>query len=707
MLLVANGNYQRQGLRCFRPSGQREKKKMKITNTNNTTVIDEIIEVQEVVEADFVAEETISTSLATTNENSLQILSNEITLAKENQKAKQLRASTLTREMNEYLEYDSIEVINNLISHNLLSSRIKVTTVKGEKDYIFRLLAKYDSIDILDPIDPNTTGTMTKGNFFDAQYISHARSGEYYQITFSYHIAAAILRGPSGHALNPTFMLKALAHNIVISEFKKDEIKSIINALVTERYLPELNTFKEDIKQAAFRNKHNSGTISEAEILSLYLLQRYAFLKGTARLIDLNADSYKTVSISKLMADFANQKIEVLSEATGRVRMVNPVTLYLESKHRKEYEDVAFDPSNKLDPSIYNLYRGFKMESKEGSHRILKFQDFVKTIICSADQQMYKIVWSFFAQIIQKPYEKKGTALIMVSKEGSGKNHLMKVMGKLVEDYFMTDDSNKSITSSFNKHLEHNILYYANEADFKNSSSSIRKLKDIITEVDGTSEIKGGDTYATKNYTHLVIDGNDTSPVEQNENSRRFINPIIDESKVEDSVYWDELNAEIDADGFYEAMMYEMINFDYSEWEHFLRVPPKKEINEEQLKECFNNIDNWWWHCLEEGNIPYAKYIVAYDGTLSITHEEMYTSIKKYSQVNGARMNGMTSQQFIREFKKRILKDIHIDKDHRPMINGKKQTRHYLYAPLGVQIEHFQTIKKINTLEYDGSEWSS
>ena len=672
-----------------------------------TTVTEAVIP-----EAEFVDEETSSTSLVTAGVGNF---SNALTISNANMAVKSVNANRIMGEVSEYVNYERAEqMTNDLLAEGLIDSLMMVTDVNGEEHNIAILLLKQNSTTILDMVETDVvgaTGELSHSNYFDATYKTLLRDTEEYKIIFHINEVTSILDylWMNEHATNKKFLLQALADNIAISGMTNSDVTKVIEQLVKIEFLPLANDFRSAIKKAKWRNKRFSNKIPEYELEALYILQGYAVVNdnGVVKFIDLNAERYRTITKVNLTLLFANQKIEVVDASTGKVAMVNPVTLYLESKHRKEYDGVAFDPSNKLDPSIYNLFRGFKLPAIEDVARIVKFKKFVRTIICNANEQTYKIVWSFFAQMFQRPWEKKGTCLIMLSVEGSGKGILMDVMGKLMGDYYMSSTDHKRITSPFNKHLEKIILFYANEAKFTDSALTANKLKNIITETAATSEVKGGDTYAASNYTHLVIDGNDGDPVEQNENSRRFITVHVDESKVGNLDYYAEIIEEIETDGFHEAMMHEMMTFDYSEYEHFLRRPPKEEITEEQIRERFSKIDNWWHYCLEEGHIPHADYSVAYDGTLSITHEEMYGSIKEYTRVNGSGMKGMTSTEFRNTFKEQILKDLHMDKFHRPTIKGVKQARQYLYAPLGLQVTHFQALKKINNIEYNGEEWSA
>lgn len=706
-----------------------------VSSTTNTTIATEDLQMStnalsdeaEVSEADTV--ETAETGIDTTSNSveativesdeenglekgkSLAIVNpaSNAVMVENNKAVKYARGNTLMSQIGTYIGFEEAERITNaMLLYGKLDALMKVERVDGGEEFVARLVLDNTSTMIIDPIEPeNAIGVLSHNNYFDAMYKTDARGGEEYPVIFNAQAIIWMLKQVDSTTINKTILLLSLAQNIAISELSSSDISLVIKKLITESYLPEFNNFRDAIKKAKWRHKRFNGVISEQEMEVLYLLQNYAVLdnKGSVKLIDITAESYTTYSIGDLKLMFENKKIEVFNEGTGKVKMVNPVILYLESKHRKEYKGVAFDPSNKLDPSIYNLFRGFKFgEGKTGATRIQKFKEFIKAVICSANVQMFMIVWSFFAQIFQKPYQKMGTALILLSREGTGKGTLMHVMGKLMGDYYMSSTDHKRIVSPFNKHLEKILLFYANEAKFTDNSLTVSKLKNIITEVDTASEIKSGDTYSTSNYTHLVIDGNDGTPVEQTSDSRRFITVHVDESKIGDIGYWAEINQEIETEGFYEALMHDLMNFDYSEWAHFLRVPPKPEVSDEQIQESFDAVVAWWTACLVDARIPYVAYELTPDDKINIHNENMFHSFKKWCSVHGHK-NGFNSSTFGRAFREQALgRDSNLDSKGKITINGERKHSH-VYAEVNVCRESFVSRKQLNNMDYNGSEW--
>lgn len=705
-----------------------------VSSTTNTTIATEDLQMStnalsdeaEVSEADTA--ETAETGIDTTS-NSVEVTIVESTeedgLAKgkslvvanpasnaliiENNKLiKHARGNTLMKEVEEYLGFEDAERITNaMLLSGKLDAWMRVEKIDGGEDRVGRLVLNNTSTMIIDPIEPeDATGVLSHNNYFDAVYKTTARGGEEYPVIFDVQAIISMIKQIDSTTINKTILLLSLAQNIAISELSSCDISKVIQTLVAEQYLEDFNTFRDAIKKAKWRYKRFNNAPSEQEMEALYRLKDYAVLddKGTIKLIDTAADSYTTYTKANLRLMFDNQKIEVLNERTGNVKMINPVDIYLESKYRREYKGVTFDPSNKADPTLYNIFKGFKFGQGSSQARIHGFKEFVKAVICSANEQRFMIVWSFFAQIFQKPHVKMGTALILLSREGAGKGTFMRVMGKLMGDFYMSSTDHKHIVSPFNKHLERVLLFYANEAKFTDNSLTVNKLKNIITEVDATSEIKGGDTYSISNYTHLVIDGNDGTPVEQTADSRRFNIVHVDESKIGDHDYWAEVNREIETEGFYEALMQDLMSFDYSEWEHFLRVPPKPELSDEQIQESFDAIVAWWTACLVDGRVPYVEYDLTSDDKLNILNENMFISFKKWCSVHGHK-SGFNSSTFGKAFREQALGvDSNLDSKGKITINGDRKHSH-VYAQISLCRESFSSRKQLNNMDYNGSEW--
>jgi len=615
---------------------------------------------------------------------------------------KEARRNKLIIEFANYAgSMDEVEnMVSQIIDDKFINAHIKTTRADGLTGHLAQIIMEAEVSKVSDIIEPdrgNDSGEIKHLYIFDATYTTALRGGEMYTIIFDYTTIREMIPTLSGKAISKEKMIKALVTNIALSNMPLEQIKLIEAKLVDFGMLKRSNTFLTAIAKAkrASKVESNANFVTNDEEKALHIMRDYAVLNnnGSIKIIDTTKRGLVVSSLGELRILFSNQIINA----------VNPVDIWIKSKNRKEFFGIKFDPSNSTDDEAYNLFKGFKYEPKVVID-ISPFKQFVKDIICSGEELMYRIVWTFLAQMLQDPTRKMGTALVLLSAKGTGKSTFVGIIGKLIEGYFMQTAENKRLIGEFNVHLSNTLLFYANELTFLDNKRVISKLKNIITEKSFTYEIKSGATYTDNNYTRIIIDSNEDAVVVQTSDERRFIYPVISEEKIGDTEYFNGIYGLSNTEGFYASLMYDLMNFDYSQWEHFLKTPPKNEVTQEQMMESFTDVESWWLCCLEEARIPNAYYEVQYDGKVNIANESLYQSFVKHTRANGGRVK-LNSADFGKAFKKHALgKAIHLDIQTKITVNKERKNSN-IYESLGKCRSHFTTMKKMNGIEYSGTEW--
>lgn len=656
-------------------SEQTNNNKMVDDLNNESTVNETVVEETELIINDKrestaltivepIKELNVSSNLVIQNSSiNLDVLDKRMIDGNRNLTVQKKVANTLVSSIRNYLSYEKAEdVTNKLLLENKIDSQLKVIPKNGDEDeneqHIFKLVLEKNSTNICDPIEPEKEiGVLSHDNYFDAIYTTNARGKVTMKIIYCYKAIIymlKILTATMKEKINRIFLTNALAENIALSELLTSEISKVIEKLVEMKFLEEFNDFRLMIKKAKWKEKNEQKEISIEEFKAIYLLKDIAFVDNNGKylIVDTSEKQLKFYSKSDLMMKFDNKRIEVLNEKTGNIKEVHPFTLYSKSKYRREYKRMVFEPNGTVDENTLNLFRGYKYKPKNLLD-ISLYKNFVKEVICNGATLLFMIIWSFLAQIFQKPHIKMGTSLILKSDKGAGKNTFIKPIAELMSGYFMTSSDNKPLLNNFNKHLETTILYYANEASFT-TKKEMDGYKKITTEVDITSEVKGGDTYSTKNYTHLIIDANDNVPVVHTSDERRNLYADISNSKIGVQPYWYSLNELFATDGFYESLMFDFMNFDYTKYEGYLRLPPKNEVTQEQIELSFIASEAYWKDCLYQGRIPYVWYDLTSDNKLNITNEAKFRSFKKWSSVNGYK-HSFTIETFGKSFNEKCL----------------------------------------------------
>ena len=598
---------------------------------------------------------------------------------------------------------DADSIANQFINDHILMSYLPVTNHEGKSAKVAGLLTDNSTIKVVDLIEPdkgNNVATLSRGScYFDATYTTPLRGGERYRIGYHIDVMKRIVDQLIDYqSISHEQFLKALVENIIFSKIPIESLNDIENILLMHEVLKKKHGLKKAVDDAK-TIPHESITVDTTKYTdqALELLKDYAVLAandGKVKIINTTKHGIAETSKSGLKIQFENNLI----------KGVNPVDLWLKSKKRKEFDGTVFDPSNSEQSTKYNLFKGFKYKPSNKID-ITLFKTFVLEVICSDDTEMFNILWSYVAQVLQQPTKKLGTAVVMLAPKGTGKGTFMYAIGKLFEGYFLQTADDKRILGEFNAHLTTTLVAYANELSFVKSKKVVSKLKNIVTETSFTYEAKFGPTYSEPNYTRVFIDSNDDKVVVQTEDERRFIYPHVSEKRIGDERYFNELYKLFETEGFYETLMEDLINFDFSPWEHFLKIPPKNEISEDQMIENFSDLESWWLTCLEGGVIPYARYHVAYDGKLEIANEEMYTSFIKHTKSVGRRVD-LNNVLFGKSFKKHIIKNADLRFHAKTKSSVNTRVNSYVYETREKFVEHFQSTKKLTTMNYDGLDWA-
>ncbi|QSZ41210.1 hypothetical protein GJV85_03475 [Sulfurimonas aquatica] len=700
------------------------------TTTANTTISTEDLDMNKTTEVthsevqDLIIDEVIKTTpiivanSTTTGEQSTQVtvVPNRVTTsttpwirmmqtvptASEIQERKEARRVDLIAENYgtgcKYNVNDVEKSVSILIDEGkLLSQCLNITLESGEKLEVEDLILKGNHHRVKDLIEPEFgTGRLMHKYYFDAEYATTLREGETFKVVYTLDSIKKIIKKLFGKTIAKQNFLSALIKVLTVTKVSSSDIYSVEKRLEESFIIDKGNTFVADALKAIREAKKVVPVVQETdyEQRAFGIMKDYAVLnnQGKPQIINTTKLGLVASSESGLKALFKNQLIN------GE----NPVDIWMHSKNRPIFTDTKFDPSCSTDDDKYNLFKGFKHKAISIVD-ISFFKNFVKEVICSGDDKMYNIVWSFLAQMLQDPSRKMGTALVLLSSKGTGKSTFVKVIGELLKGYFYQSADNKRLLGEFNTHLETTLLFYANELTFTDNKRVISKLKNVITEKNFTYEIKGGATYSADNLIRVIIDSNDDIAVVQTADERRFIYPLISERMIENTEYFNELHALFETKGFYESLMYDLMHYDYQPWEHYLKTPPKNEVTEEQVMESFIPIESWWLNCLETGVIPYVSYEVVYDGRLHIANEALYQSFAKHTRANGGRVK-VDSIAFAKAMKKHILKDIDLDIKSKILVDKvRKNSR--VYETRDKSMMHYANIKKLNNLDYDGTPW--
>jgi hypothetical protein len=295
----------------------------------------------------------------------------------------------------------------------------------------------------------------------------------------------------------------------------------------------------------------------------------------------------------------AEHKIQIGVDAKGEPEMMPVSKYWLRHPKRRKYEDIGFFPQRDV-PRYYNLWRGFAVEPRKGECG--KFLKHLHANVCQGDDELYKWVEAWLAEIFQNPGDKCGTSLVLRGGQGVGKTKVGEVIGHLLGVHYRLVADPRYITGRFNSHMISLLLLMADEGFWAGDKSAEGKLKDLITGDRHPIEFKGKDAFWVRNFVRLLVCGNHDWQVPAAFDERRFAVLDVGNAHQRDYDYFAAIDHEM-KNGGYEALLYHFLNeVDCSAVN--LRDIPKTAALMEQKIESATSEQAWLIDLLRNGQLP-------------------------------------------------------------------------------------------------------
>jgi len=249
----------------------------------------------------------------------------------------------------------------------------------------------------------------------------------------------------------------------------------------------------------------------------------------------------------------------------------------------KYYKDgFVFCPTTIPSENAWNLWNGFSVNPiKNGKSK--SFFDFIKTVICSNNEEHYAYLVSLLAHIIQKPEEKEGIAVALRGDEGVGKTFFVEHFGKLFGKSYIAYSDPEKVVGKFNAGLTNKIIVLFEEAFsfFGGSDGNKQKgaLKDLITGSSINIEYKGKESYTSSNLMRFFFSSNNDWIVPVEKGARRYF--VLDVANIHriDNKYFKGIDDDLN-NGGYEDFLYELQHMDISQFNY--RVIPHTQAKADQ-----------------------------------------------------------------------------------------------------------------------------
>lgn len=267
---------------------------------------------------------------------------------------------------------------------------------------------------------------------------------------------------------------------------------------------------------------------------------------------------------------------------------------------RRTYQKLIFDPSGRGEDGTYNTWRGLSVEPVPGAcERIL---DHIRMVWCSGNIAQFDYVVRWLALLVQQPWRKPGVALVLRSREGSGKTIIVQILLDILGPHGFTAAQKDQVAGRFNGHLFDKLLVVLEEAFFAGDPAAVSATKALVTNSQLGYEAKGKDAFSAANYAHVISLTNHGWAVPAGEDSRRWMVLDVDDARRGDHSYFSDLSAEI-AGGGVAALLHHLMGIDIAGWNPSA-LPESKALRAQQMETLSrsNPVAAWWLNVLAEGS---------------------------------------------------------------------------------------------------------
>ena len=305
----------------------------------------------------------------------------------------------------------------------------------------------------------------------------------------------------------------------------------------------------------------------------------------------------------KSFQDWFSNRFTEIRTADGHVKSVTWATAWQKNRGRRQYRGIEFHPNPDGAPGTlgyFNTYQGLSLCPAHKPNGYAVFRDHLLNNICGGSRYNYDWVFAFFAHILQKPRERPGVSLVFRGGQGAGKTKVGEVFGSLLSVHYLLVDSPRYLVGQFNTHMTSLLLLQADEAVWAGDKQAEGRLKSLVTSNAQMIEAKGVDPIPMKNFVRLVMTSNEDWVVPAGKDERRFCVLDVDPRCAQNTDYFAEMQAELDAGGR-EALLADLLAFDLSSVD--LRHIPKTKALLEQKIHSLDPIDAWWLDRLMSGSL--------------------------------------------------------------------------------------------------------
>lgn len=301
----------------------------------------------------------------------------------------------------------------------------------------------------------------------------------------------------------------------------------------------------------------------------------------------------------------------------------------------------VFKPRGTVDPSEFNLWRGFGVVSRKGWRKQWRLLRHIWKIICRRDKAKFKYLIRWLAWAVQNPDRHSEVIVVLKSrKQGTGKSTVGGVMLKIFGSHGALVDDKDRLLGRFNDWLETKSFVLGEEIMWAGDPKSTDKLKSMITGNTLQVERKNGAVREIRNLLHPMMTTNHDHAVAAGVGDRRNVVYDVSDEHACDKVWFDPLHQDVETGGAGEFLWF-LQNLKLRDW-HPRQIIKTDETTEQQRMSA-DSISQWAGACIEADVIVGGPHPAVHDLGTAIATEalrEAYTGYCKQQNLRAA--NGVS-----------------------------------------------------------------
>lgn len=323
----------------------------------------------------------------------------------------------------------------------------------------------------------------------------------------------------------------------------------------------------------------------------------------------------------------------------------------MHEKHkRKFYEDcIPYENMNDTPDDTFNTYNGLAITKNKAVLKcntvplyLQNYLNFIKNSWCNGDDKVFNWVMNWFSHLIQRPWVKMKTSLVLCGSEGAGKGMIIQTLSKIIGGgHFYQPTNTDEMFGGFNYLLDNRLLVFADEMFWGGDKKNTGQLKKLLTETTRTSNCKFLPQRQVSNRINWVFASNEQWVVPAGSRARRYTVLTVNNTLYD--IKGDKLKE------LWDFCPYTFANYLYNR--DLTGFNPSECINTGGLRTqkllTMSPIHKWWvgaledsnyeWGDLQNKNEMYADFVNSSYGGYKASKQEFWISLNK--------LNGETFKQ--------------------------------------------------------------